>query len=183
MRTGITRIDHKMGSGEQRILSCQEPGCSVHVIEYHASASQIKSLMTLSENCEQHIRYDCKGAQLNKLYPNLEADQIEPIAWWTDPNGDIHFYWFGNGEIHEEDRDETKDSFNYEQRSKDEAMGCYCSSSNILCRQILSGCMCDLANESTWLRYHILKPYLLNENLIPNQGRKCLITFFIICLF
>ena len=86
-----------MGSGEQRILSCQEPGCSVHVIEYHASASQIKSLMTLSGNCEQHIRYDCKGAQLNKLYPNLEADQIEPIAWWTDPNGDIHFYWFGNG--------------------------------------------------------------------------------------
>ena len=164
MRTGITRIDHKMGSGEQRILSCQEPGCSVHVIEYHASASQIKSLMTLSGNCEQHIRYDCKGAQLNKLYPNLEADQIEPLAWWTDPNGDIHFYWFGNGEIHEEDRDNTKDTFNFEQRSRDEAMGCYCSSSNILCRQILSGCMCDLANESTWLRYYILKLSLSLED-------------------
>ena len=166
MRTGITRIDHKMGSGEQRILSCQEPGCSVHVIEYHASASQIKSLMTLSGNCEQHIRYDCKGAQLNKLYPNLEADQIEPLAWWTDPNGDIHFYWFGNGEIHEEDRDETKDTLNFEQKSRDEVMGCYCSSSNILCRQILSGCMCDLANESTWLRYYILKLSLILKDVI-----------------
>ena len=169
MRTGITRIDHKMGSGEQRILSCQEPGCSVHVVEYHASASQIKSLMTLSGNCEQHIRYDCKGAQLNKLYPNLEADQIEPLAWWTDPNGDIHFYWFGNGEIHEEDMNETKNTFKFEQRSRDEAMGCYCSSSNILCRQILSGCMCDLANESTWLRYYILKLSLLLEDVVlPN---------------
>ena len=166
MRTGITRIDNKMGSGEERILSCQEPGCSVHVIEYHASASQIKSLMTLSGNCEQHIRYDCKGAQLNKLYPNLEADQIEPLAWWTDPNGDIHFYWFGNGEIHEEDRDETKDGFSFEQRTKDEAMGCYCSSSNILCRQILSGCMCDLANESKWLRYYILKLSLFLEDVV-----------------
>ena len=160
MRTGITRIDHKMGSGEQRILSCQEPGCSGHPVEYQASSSQLKSLMTLSSDCEQHIRYDCKGAQLNKLYPNLESDQIEPLAWWTDPNGDIHFYWFGNGEIHDEDKDEATNSFDFNQRSKNEAMGCYCSSSNILCRQILSGCMCDLANESTWLRYFTTFAYI-----------------------
>ena len=152
MRTGITRIEHKLGSGEQRILSCQEPGCSVHVVEYQAPLGQIKSLMTLSGDCEQHIRYDCKGAQLNKLYPNLEEDQIDPLAWWTDPNGDIHFYWFGNGEIHVEDRNESIKRFDYEQRSKEEAVGCYCSSSNIICQKILSGCMCDLANESNWLR-------------------------------
>ena len=152
MRTGITRIDHALGSGEQRILSCQEPGCSVHVVQYEASMSQIMSLMSLSGDCEQHIAYDCKGAQLNKLYPNLEADQIEPLAWWTDPNGDIHFYWFGNGEVHVEDKHESVKKFDYEQRSKEENMGCYCSSSNIACKKILSGCMCDLANESTWLR-------------------------------
>ena len=152
MRTGITRIDHTLGSGEQRILSCQEPGCSVHPVEYHAPLNQIKALMTLSSDCEQHVRYDCKGAQLNKLYPNLDADQIEPLAWWTDQNGDIHFYWFGNGEIHVEDQTESNNRFDFEQRSREEAMGCYCSSSNILCRQIISGCMCDLANESTWLR-------------------------------
>ena len=152
MRTGMTRVDHKLGSGEQRIVSCQEPGCSVHVIEYNAPPPQIETLMTLSSDCEQHVKYDCKGSQLNKLYPNLETDQIEPLAWWTDPNGDMHFYWYGNGEIHVEDKNETQKRFDFEQRSNGESMGCYCSSSNILCRQILSGCICDLANESTWLR-------------------------------
>ena len=152
MRTGITRINHKLGSGEQRILPCQEPGCSVHTVEYQASLSQIKSLMTLSGDCEQHIRYDCKGAQLNKLYPNLEANQIEPLAWWTDLHGDMHFYWYGKGEIHVEDKNDSVKTFDYEQRSKEEAMGCYCSSSNEICKKIVSGCMCDTANESTWLR-------------------------------
>ena len=152
MRTGVTRIDHKLGSGEQRILPCQEPGCSVHYVEYQSSLDQIASLVTLSGECEQHIRYDCKGAQLNKLYPNLEANQIEPLAWWTDPHDDMHFYWFGNGDIHEDEKEENKKKFGYEQRLKKENMGCYCSSSNNVCKKVLSGCMCDTANESSWLR-------------------------------
>ena len=58
MRSGTTRLDHRLGGGEHRVSSCSEAGCSVHRVAYDDTApmKQIAALTALSAECEQHIK-------------------------------------------------------------------------------------------------------------------------------
>jgi len=139
MTTGATRIDHDL-QGPQSVRNCQEPGCSVHRASYgNISMKQINFLITLSEHCEQHIKYECKGAPLNKV----DQNETVPLAWWSDRHGDIHFYWFSDGIA-----------------SNSETVGCLCQQGS--CNG--SGCKCDGANINLW---ESDEGHLTNKDQLP----------------
>ena len=50
-----------------------------------------------------HLQYDCKGIGLNERIGGTggNTNETEPIAWWTDPDGNIHFYWYSDGSDHD----------------------------------------------------------------------------------
>lgn len=82
---GSTKITHDQIGSDHRIQSCEEPGCSVHWINYKETWRQISFLIHLSGHCEQHIRIsglNCNGS----------------MSWWTDKDGATHNYWDGHGD-------------------------------------------------------------------------------------
>ena len=67
---------------------------------------QIERIISLSEHCEQFVSFTCLGVPLNRRLPSDDggdaagsggSESTEPVAWWTDRKGEIHFYWNADG--------------------------------------------------------------------------------------
>ena len=66
---------------------------------------QIERIISLSEHCEQFVSFACLGVPLNRRLPSeggdatgsVGSESTEPVAWWTDRKGEIHFYWNADG--------------------------------------------------------------------------------------
>ena len=67
---------------------------------------QIERIISLSEHCEQFVSFTCLGVPLNRRIPSDGggdatgsggSESTEPVAWWTDRKGEIHFYWNADG--------------------------------------------------------------------------------------
>ncbi len=123
LKSGATRIDHSLQ--EQEVSPCKERGCFVRPVHYKMPMKQIVSLISLSNHCEQYIRYDCLNATLNTLN--------DSNAWWMDRHDILHFYWSGDSAI------ETSDGFQGT---------CYCHLQDS-CISRDHRCNCD-AGESIW---------------------------------
>jgi len=92
LKTGTTRINHQLH--QQAVTPCRERGCFVRAVDYEIPMKQIISIISLSENCEQYIRYDCQSAPLN--------NGTEANAWWMDREDVMHFYWSGDSTMEAE---------------------------------------------------------------------------------
>ena len=84
---GFTQMSH---DSEDRIevTHCREPGCYSRPIIYDSSMEQIKTLIELSESCDQRVRYDCYLSPLQEGGINLGS--------WVDQNGQDQIYWTGS---------------------------------------------------------------------------------------
>lgn len=57
MRSGHTRVGHQYHDQEAVLVTkCQEPGCSVHKVDYDLPMRQIEALILMSGQCEQYVR-------------------------------------------------------------------------------------------------------------------------------
>ncbi|XP_075684292.1 uncharacterized protein LOC142652531 [Rhinoderma darwinii] len=84
--TGITIVGHD-SEGKERVSPCQTPGCYSRVITYKSSSlAQLRSLTSISENCEQFVKLDCRHVRF------LDG----PWGWWVSRDGDQIISWGGS---------------------------------------------------------------------------------------
>ena len=84
---GFTKISHD-SEHKIEITHCKDAGCYSRPIIYDSSLEQIKSLIELSDSCNQLIRYDC--------YLSPLEDQGIDLGYWIDRNGQNQIYWSGS---------------------------------------------------------------------------------------
>ncbi|XP_023670576.1 contactin-associated protein-like 5 [Paramormyrops kingsleyae] len=56
---------------------------------YSASSEQLRSLVTMSEQCQQEVVYRCKKSRLFNTWDGA------PMSWWADRSGERRTYWGG----------------------------------------------------------------------------------------
>ncbi|KAM9308265.1 uncharacterized protein PAF06_012447 [Gastrophryne carolinensis] len=84
-KTGITIVGHDTES-KKRVTPCKEPGCYSRIITYkEASLAQLTALISISENCEQFVKLDCRHIKF------LDG----PWGWWVSRDGDTITSWGG----------------------------------------------------------------------------------------
>ena len=83
---GFTQISHDAEDSIE-VTHCQDPGCYSREITYDSPMEQIKTLIELSNSCNQLIRYDC---YLSPLEENMVT-----FGYWVDRNGQNQIYWSG----------------------------------------------------------------------------------------
>ena len=83
---GFTQISHN-SEDIIEVTHCPDPGCYSRPIVYDSPMDQIKTLIELSETCNQCIRYDC--------YLSPLEDQWVTFGYWVDRNGKNQIYWSG----------------------------------------------------------------------------------------
>ena len=83
---GFTQISHN-SEDIIEVAHCPDPGCYSRPIVYDSPMDQIKTLIELSETCNQCIRYDC--------YLSPLEDQWVTFGYWVDRNGKNQIYWSG----------------------------------------------------------------------------------------
>ena len=88
---GFTQISHN-SEDIIEVTHCPDPGCYSRPIVYDSSMEQIKTLIELSETCNQCIRYDC--------YLSPLEDQWVTFGYWVDRNGQNQIYWSGENYGH-----------------------------------------------------------------------------------
>ncbi|XP_077125793.1 uncharacterized protein LOC143782323 [Ranitomeya variabilis] len=83
--TGITIVGHD-SEGKERVTPCQTPGCYSRVITYKAaSLAQLRTLTSISENCEQFVKLDCRHVRF------LDGNW----GWWVSRDGQQIISWGG----------------------------------------------------------------------------------------
>ncbi|XP_040289086.1 uncharacterized protein LOC121001914 [Bufo bufo] len=83
--TGITIVGHN-AEGKERVIPCQTPGCYSRVITYKAaSLDQLRTLTSISENCEQFVKLDCRHVRF------LDGQW----GWWVSRDGEQIISWGG----------------------------------------------------------------------------------------
>ena len=89
---GVTVISHDSGSRTHvaNIPGCGvTPGCYRKDVSYTGvSTVQLVALTRVSQNCEQFIKFECKGPV---------AFVPESVAWWVSRDGRKMNYWGGAG--------------------------------------------------------------------------------------
>ncbi|XP_048854339.1 LOW QUALITY PROTEIN: contactin-associated protein-like 5 [Brienomyrus brachyistius] len=62
-----------------------------HVMHFNYSASpeQLRSLVAMSEHCQQEVEYRCRKSRLFNTWDGTL------LSWWLDRSGDRHTYWGG----------------------------------------------------------------------------------------
>ena len=81
---GVTAVTHN-SKNRTHVAGFEPPGSYSRDIQYSASASQIQKLIAVSSNCEQFIKFECKGVL---LFWNGEA-----WGWWVTHDGKVMTYW------------------------------------------------------------------------------------------
>ena len=86
---GVTVISHDSESRKYlfKIPGCSTPGCYSKDVRYTGvSIAQLAALTRVSQNCEQFIKFECKGdvAFIENSY-----------AWWVSRDGTRMNYWGG----------------------------------------------------------------------------------------
>ena len=86
---GVTVISHDSESRKYlaNIPGCNTPGCYSKDVRYTGvSTAQLAALTRVSQNCEQFIKFECKGdvAFIERGY-----------AWWVSRDGTRMNYWGG----------------------------------------------------------------------------------------
>ncbi|KAF3695191.1 Contactin-associated protein-like 5 Cell recognition molecule Caspr5 Precursor [Channa argus] len=56
---------------------------------YSASAKQLQAIITLSEQCQQKVLYNCRKSRLSNIKDG------SPLFWWLDREGERRDYWGG----------------------------------------------------------------------------------------
>ena len=89
---GVTVISHDSES-RTHVNSvnppCRSPGCYSKDVTYTGvSTAQLAALTRVSQNCEQFIKFECKGPV---------AFVPESVAWWVSRDGRKMNYWGGAG--------------------------------------------------------------------------------------
>ncbi|XP_046456719.1 uncharacterized protein LOC124203884 isoform X2 [Daphnia pulex] len=87
MASGSTSILHDSETAID-VGHCADPGCYSRAINYNASMKQMESLIALSSECHQFIKYDC-------ICASFEYDNTQ-YAWWNDRDGNAQYFWAGN---------------------------------------------------------------------------------------
>ena len=86
---GVTVISHDSESRKYlaNIPGCNNPGCYSKDVRYTGvSTAQLAALTRVSQNCEQFIKFECKG----------DVAFIESgYAWWVSRDGTRMNYWGG----------------------------------------------------------------------------------------
>ncbi|XP_073534697.1 uncharacterized protein [Phyllobates terribilis] len=83
--TGITIVGHD-SEGKERVTPCQSPGCYSRVITYNSvSLAQLRTLTSISENCEQFVKLDCRHVRF------LDGNW----GWWVSRDGQQIISWGG----------------------------------------------------------------------------------------
>ena len=85
--TNTTKIHHNLGE-DVEIDRCDEPGCAKYDLVYGGSLKQIKTLIGISQECTQDIKFDCHMAPLKQYEENL--------GWWRDVEGVSRYFFNGN---------------------------------------------------------------------------------------
>ena len=88
---GVTVISHDSESRTHvaKIPGCSTAGCYRKDVTYTGvSTAQLAALTRVSQNCEQFIKFECKGPV---------AFVPESVAWWVSRDGRKMNYWGGAG--------------------------------------------------------------------------------------
>ena len=90
---GVTVVSHDSESRTHvaNIPMCDynNPGCYSKNVSYtRISTAQLEALTRVSQNCEQFIKFECKGGV---------AFVPESVAWWVSRDGRKMNYWGGAG--------------------------------------------------------------------------------------
>ena len=90
---GVTVMSHDSESRTHlaNITGCNynNPGCYSKTVTYTGvNVAQLAALTRVSQNCEQFIKFECKGAV---------AFVPESVAWWVSRDGRKMNYWGGAG--------------------------------------------------------------------------------------
>ncbi|XP_041663557.1 contactin-associated protein-like 5 [Cheilinus undulatus] len=69
-------------------------GSSIHkphimMLNYSASAEQLRAIVSGSEQCQQEVVYNCKKSHL------FNTRDGSPLSWWLDREGEKRSYWGG----------------------------------------------------------------------------------------
>ncbi|XP_042350585.1 contactin-associated protein-like 5 [Plectropomus leopardus] len=67
--------------------SLQKP--HIMMLNYSASAEQLRAIITGSEQCQQEVVYSCRKSRL------FNTKDGRPLSWWLDQRGERHSYWGG----------------------------------------------------------------------------------------
>ncbi|KAM9347809.1 contactin-associated protein-like 5 [Symphorus nematophorus] len=67
--------------------SLQKP--HVMMLNYSASARQLRAIITGSEQCQQEVVYSCRKSRL------FNTKDGRPLSWWLDQGGERRSYWGG----------------------------------------------------------------------------------------
>lgn len=81
---GVTAVSHN-SKNRTHVTGFEPRGSYSRDIQYGASASQIQKLIAVSSNCEQFIKFECKGVV---LFFNGVA-----YGWWVSHDGKVMTYW------------------------------------------------------------------------------------------
>ena len=60
-------------------------------ITYNLTRESILAVMSQSEHCRQHIRWQCRSAPIF----NADKPYAEPLVYWKNNDGAVRFYWGG----------------------------------------------------------------------------------------
>ena len=118
---GVTAVSHN-SEDRTHVIGFDPAGSYSRDIQYIGSSlTQIKGLITVSMNCEQFIKYDCKGS----MFYSHNSGTL--YAWWMSRDGEKMTYWSGASEA---------------------AVGCECGMTSS-CSDPQKSCNCD-NNANTW---------------------------------
>uniref|UniRef100_A0A8P4GQ38 Contactin associated protein-like 5a n=1 Tax=Dicentrarchus labrax TaxID=13489 RepID=A0A8P4GQ38_DICLA len=67
--------------------SLQKP--HIMMLNYSASAKQLRTIITGSEQCQQEVVYNCRKSRL------FNTKDGRPLSWWVDQGGERRSYWGG----------------------------------------------------------------------------------------
>merc|ERR1719481_439861 len=123
MENGITEVGHST-EGTHNVTFCQQDGCYSLNISYHIPMNQVEALISLSEHCEQEIKFQCKMAPLKNVFMNVN------YGWWEDQAGNRKYYFDG--------ADPTK-----------QVCGCH-SDKTCIHQSFNSTCNCDFSMMPLW---------------------------------
>jgi len=91
MEKGVTEIGHDHINAEN-VTWCEGSGCFSLNITYDVPLEQIEALITMSDVCEQEIKFECKLAPLKNAAFGVK------FGWWTNQRDEKKYYFGGADE-------------------------------------------------------------------------------------
>ncbi|XP_078454208.1 contactin-associated protein 1-like isoform X1 [Lampetra planeri] len=82
--SGVTEVGHD-SEARMRVSPCEEAGCYRRDVRYDAKFHQIRALVAVSSDCEQHVKLHCRHIRF------LGAGW----GWWVSWDGRRMFHWGG----------------------------------------------------------------------------------------